>query len=294
MASYRIFADATIDLPDVMLDAGDVTIIPMTVDISGESYTICGRESTIGNEDFYAMLAKGEIARTAQVTPNTYYQYFEEVFQQGQDALLISFSSGLSKSYEASLVCAEKIREDYPGRKLYCIDSICASGGHAILVDAAIRRQKEGYTIEELAKWVEENKYKVDTLLTVDELDTLLRGGRVSRTSATVGTMLNIKPVIHINWEGKLIPVKKIRGRKKAIEYFASEFKIHWNGSDDMVIVGYGTDQGEALILRDMIMADGGTETVELVTIGPVIGAHTGGTVIALYYFNKEVRVNSN
>ena len=293
MASYRIFADATIDLPDIMLDADDVTVIPMEVDINGDSHTICGRESTISNADFYARLANGEVARTAQVTTNTYYQYFEEVFKQGQDALLISFSSGLSKSYEASLVCAEKIKADYPDRTLICIDSLCASGGHTSIVDAAIHRQKEGYTIEECANWVESNKLNVDTLLTVDELETLLRGGRVSRTSATVGTMLNIKPIIHINREGKLIPIKKIRGRKKTLDYIASEFRSTWNGGDELVVIGYGAEQDEARALKDMITKDGGPTNVELVTIGPVIGAHTGGTVVALFYFNKNIRIDS-
>ncbi|MCL1849590.1 MAG: DegV family protein [Clostridiales bacterium] len=293
MADYQILSDATLDLTDDMLETLDVTIIPMIVEMDGTDYTICGKDSTIGIMEFYAKLEQGAVARTSQVTANTYYQYIEEEFKKGRDALVISFSSALSKGFEASLMCAERIRADYPDRKVYCLDSLCAAGGHTALVEAAVRKQKEGMNIDELAAWIEDVKMNVDQWFTVDELDTLLRGGRVSKASAVVGTMLSIKPVIHINRTGALIPVNKVRGRKKSLELVASEFKNSWNGGDELVVIGHGTDFDSANLLKDMILAESPTANVKLIPIGTVIAAHTGPTVVGAFFFGKQARRDS-
>jgi len=293
MADYQIMVDATIDLPDEIIESWGFTIIPMIVEIDGKDYTICGKESTIGIGEFYEHLTKGAIARTSQVTTNTFYQYFEEAFNKGLDVIFISFSSALSKGYEASVLCAEKIAQDYPDRKLYCIDSLCAAGGYSTIIDAVAHKKAEGLSIDELAEWVEGVKMNVDQWFTVDELDTLLRGGRVSKTSAVVGTMLSIKPVIHINREGKLIPVNKIRGRKKSLELIAKQFSDSWNGGAEMVAIGHGTDMESANYLKDLILEDHPKANVLLVPIGPVIGAHTGQTVVGAFFFGKDIRMNS-
>ena len=288
MTNYRIFAEATADFPDGLLETLDVTILPMTVEMGGNEYVI-GTEGSIDPVEFYGHLSRGETARTAQVTTNTYYQYFEKELNAGNDIILISFSSGLSKSYEASVLCAEKLKGEFPDRKVYCIDSLCAAGGHGLLVYAAVRKQKLGMPVDELADWVEKNKMNMAHWVTVDELDTLLRGGRVSKTSATVGSLLNIKPIIHVDHEGKLIPVNKVRGRKKSLELMARMCRENADRApDEVVFLGHGTDIEGANLLRDMIMADGGPQDVRLMYIGPVIGAHTGPTVITLFFFGDK------
>ncbi|MCL1848883.1 MAG: DegV family protein [Clostridiales bacterium] len=293
MADYQIMSDATLDLTEDMYEDVDVTIIPMIVEMDGTDYTICGKDSTIDIMDFYDRLEKGAVARTSQVTANTYYQYIEEEFKKGKDVLVLSFSSALSKGFEASLMCAERIKADYPDRKLYCLDSLCAAGGHTTLVEAAVRKHREGMPIDELADWIENNKMNIDQWFTVDELDTLLRGGRVSRASAVVGTMLSIKPIIHINRIGALIPVNKIRGRKKSIETIAQSFKESWNGGDELVVIGHGTDMEGANYLKDLILAESPSANVKLVPIGTVIGAHTGPTVVGAFFFGKAMRRDS-
>ena len=289
MADYQIMADATVDFPEGLEQTLGITIIPMIVEMGGQDYTICGKDSEISPLAFYEHLDKGEVARTAQVTSTLFYQYFEEEFKKGRDVILISFSSGLSKSFEASLVCAEKMKTDYPDRKLYCIDSLCASGGHGLLVYTAVQKQRQGMTVDELASWLQANATNMAHWVTVDELNTLLRGGRISKTSATVGTMLNIKPIIHIDGEGHLIAVNKVRGRKKSMETLAQMLRENrTDGPDDPVFIGYGKSLEDANYLRDLIMADGGPQDVRLLHVGPVIGAHTGPSVVAAFFFGDR------
>jgi len=288
MADYRIMADATIDFPEEIEKEMDITIIPMTVEMGGTDYTICGKESTISAMEFFDHLEKGEIARTAQVTTATFYQYFEEAFKEGLDVIHISFSSALSKSYEASVLCAEKMKVDYPDRKLYCIDSLCATAGHGLLVYTAVQKHKEGYTVDELAEWIENNKLNVAHWVTVDELDTLLRGGRITRTSATLGAMLSIKPIIHVDGEGKLVAVNKVRGRKKSLETMLQAYRENASdGPESPVFISHGTAIQDAHTLRDMLIAEG-AKNVLMCYVGPVIGAHTGPTAITLHFFGDR------
>ena len=288
MAGYKITTDATIDLPEGFAEDLGVTILPMIVEMGGQDYTICGRDSTISAIAFFEHLEKGEVARTAQVTAATFYQCFEEAFKEGLDVIHISFSSALSKSYEASVMCAEKIRKDYPDRKVYCIDSLCATGGHGLLVEAAVKKQKQGYSVDELAEWVEDNKLDVAHWFTVGELDTLLRGGRVSKASATIGTMLNIKPIIHVDGEGRLIPVGKVHGRKKSLETLVQAYRENETGGPDSpVFISHGTCLEDVDRLKEMLMAEGAKD-VRHGYVGPVIGAHTGPTVITVHFFGDK------
>jgi len=290
MSAYQIFTDATVDLPEDVMKAAGITVIPMVVEMSGRDYTIGCGINTISCEVFYSRLGKGEIARTSQITTNTYYRYFEEAFIRGRDALLISFSSSLSKSFEASLLCADRMRADYPDRKLYCVDSVCASCGLGILITAAVEKQRQGMPIKALVHWLEENKLLIDHWFSVDELDTLLRGGRISKTTAAVGAMLNVKPIIRVNRRGILVPVSKVRGRKKSMETLAGEFASRWNGGDELVVVGYGSSMDDAAVLLDMLVTDNGPMNARLVPVGPVIGAHTGATAIGVFFFGSDGR----
>ena len=285
MTEYQIITDATADMPDELRDSLGVKVIPMIVEMGGQDYTIGGKESNITIEDFYKRLANGEVARTSQINANIYYQYFEEELKNGKDVVLISFSSALSKSTEVALACAEKMRGDYPGRKLYCIDSLCASVGEALLVYFAVQKQRQGMKVDELAEWVERNKWNLSHWVTVDDLSYLQRGGRISLASAAVGTMLNIKPIIYVNNKGELINVNKVRGRKKSLDTLVDTIREKWMGGDreEPVFIGFGTEKEDALHVRERIMAEGGPKDVQIYHIGPVIGAHTGPSVMAVF-----------
>jgi len=290
MTEYQIITDATADLTEELAESLGVKVIPMTVEMEGKDYIIGGKESTISIEEFYERMAKGEVARTSQINTNTYAQFFGEELENGRDILLISFSSGLSKSTEFAFACAEKMRADYPERKINVVDSLCASVGEALLVYAAAQKKKEGMTVDELAEWVETNKWLLSHWVTVDDLTYLQRGGRISAASAVVGTVLNIKPIIYVNEEGKLISVNKVRGRKKSLDTLNEMMQERWAGGGrrEPVFIGYGTELDDALYLKEQLTAGDGPQDVHVYHIGPVIGAHTGPSVVAVFGFGDK------
>jgi DegV family protein with EDD domain len=286
---YQIFTDATADLPDEVADALGITILPMIVEMAGHDYTIGGKEGNITISEFYERLIKGEVARTSQINSSTYYRYLTEALERGQDVLLISFSSGLSKSYEVGVSCVEKLRKDYPDRKVISIDSLCASVGEGALAYCAAMKKRNGMGIDELAAWIEDNKLRMIHWFTLDDLSYLQRGGRISMASAAVGTMLNIKPILHVNNEGMLVSVHKVRGRKKAIDMvvdiFVDTFKP---GNDEQVFIGYGTSMQEAVNLKDTIIAKTKLTDIPIYQVGPIIGAHTGPSMLSVFYFGEK------
>ena len=290
MTEYRIFTDATADFTAELAESIGVTVIPMTVQMEGQDYVIGGEESTITALEFYEHLAKGDIARTSQINASTYNQYLEVELKKGNDVILISFSSALSKNTEVAMSCTEKLRGEYPDRKIHCIDSLCASLGEALLVYAAAQKKQQGMAIGDLAEWVEANKWHIAHWVTVDDLSYLHRGGRISVTSAAVGTMLNIKPIIYVNDEGKLININKVRGRKKSLDTLVETTREKWigGGRQEPVFIGYGAVDEDAAYLKDKLMAGDGPKDVRVSYIGPVIGAHTGPTVVAIFCFGDK------
>ena len=290
MAEYQIITDATADLSDELAKSLGVKVIPMTIQMDGRDYIIGGEDISLSIEEFYDRLTKGEVALTSQINTAAYSHYFEEELKNGRDVLLISFSSAMSKSTENALTCAAKMRAEYPDRKLYCIDSLCASVGEALLVYAAALKKREGMGIDDLAEWVETEKWKMAHWVTVDELSFMQRGGRISMATAMVGTMLNIKPIIFLNGEGRLLSVDKRRGRKKSLDALIDIIREKWaiGGRRDPVFIGHGMVIEDASYLRDGIMAGDGPKDVRIFHIGPVIGAHTGPSVVAVFCFGDK------
>jgi DegV family protein with EDD domain len=285
-AEYQIMTDATADLTAELAAEQGLTVIPMSVDMGEQSYSFGPKGGNISTAEFYDRLVKGEVARTSQINAVVYRQYFEEELKQGRDVIYIGLSSGLSGSVGVAMVTAQELQEKYPGRQVICVDSLCAAAGEGLLAYTAVQKKKQGLTVEQLGLWLEENKRNMAHWVTVDELSYLQRGGRVSAAAAAFGTMLNIKPIIHVNGEGKLISVNKVRGRKKSLEFLAAALKD--NRNDDPagpVFIGYGTALEDASYLREIIMAGDGPQDVRFMPIGPVIGAHTGPSVIALFFF---------
>lgn len=289
MAPYQIFTDATADCNLQWLRVLPfVNIIPMQVEIGGREYTY-GPGGTIEAEKFYALQKTGNYATTSQISPAHYFKAFEPVLQLGIDILYLCFSSGMSGTYQSALICAEELGEEYPERKIICLDTLCASVGEGFLVCEAARKQAEGYTLEELAHWVIQHRLNVCHWFTVDVFDHLRRGGRVSAGTAALGTALQIKPLLHVNQDGELAVMEKPRGRKQAIKAQLTKMEQSWSPElGKTVVVGHGACPDGARALQAAVQERFPEAKILKADIGPIIGAHTGPGMLALIYWGNS------
>lgn len=287
--TYQIITDATADLSEELLTGlPEVKIIPMHVQVNGKEY-LFGPGGNITNEEFYAYLRAGQFATTSQINPQTYFQYFTKALAEGMDVLYLCFSSSMSGCFQAAGICIEELKEQYPERKIICIDTLCASVGEGFLVLEAAKRQAEGMEIDELASWVMENRMNVCHWFTVDVFDHLKYGGRVGAASAAIGTMLGIKPMLHVDNDGKLAVMEKPRGQKKAMEALLKRMDAGWmTGFGQRVIIGHGDDLDKAKLLQAEVANKFPNAEIQLAYIGPVIGAHTGPGMLAVIYWGNN------
>lgn len=287
--AYRIFTDATADLTtDMLKGLPKIEIIPMHVDVGNQQYTY-GPYGNLPIPVFYDLQRHGSFASTSQINPQTYHYYFNRALMNGLDVLYLGLSSGLSGCMQSAQLAAEELREKYPERKIICMDTLCASLGEGFLVLEAIRRQAQGMEISELAAWVMENRRRVCHWFTLDVFDHLRHGGRVSSSSATMGTILGIKPMLHVDDVGKLTVVEKPRGQKKAMEALLKRMETSWTPElGQRVIIGHGDDWRKAKLLEEAIAEKFPDADIQLAYIGPVIGAHTGPGVQAILYWGNK------
>ena len=288
MAPYQIFTDATADCsPQWYKSLPPVGIVPMRVEIGGQEY-LYGPDGTISVQRFYDLQKAGNYASTSQITPTQYFQSFEPALKAGNDGLYLCFSSGMSGTFQSAQVCVEELREEYPDRNIVCLDTLCASVGEGFLVCKAARRQAEGYTLEELSRWVTLHRLEVCHWFTVDVFDHLRRGGRVPAGTAVFGTALQIKPLLHVNQDGELAVVENPRGRKQAIKAQLAEMEHSWLPEmGKTVVVGHGACPDGARVLQDAVQDRFPEATVLTADIGPIIGAHTGPGMLALTYWGN-------
>ena len=286
---YKLFSDVTADVSEeLMRGMPEVELVPMQVELGGENY-IYGPGGDLTVEHFYAEQRAGKFASTSQINPMVYRECFEKTLKAGEDILYLCFSSGLSSTLQSANLCAQELREEYPERKLIVVDTLCAAVGEAMLVREAARRQQEGLTIEELAAWVEENRLKICHWFTVDSFDHLKHGGRVSAAAAAVGTMLQIKPLLHVDEEGKLRVAEKPRGRKQAIRTQVAHMKEGWTPEmGKLVVIGHGDGPDDVEQLRQAVLKEFPDADIRVAYIGPVIGAHTGPGMLALIYWGTN------
>ena len=283
MNDYMITTDNNADLPEDFYKNHEVGCTYL-------SYTLEGKEYTEGNflpvEEFYNKMRAGSMPTTSQVNPESARALFEPYLKDGRDILHIAFSSGLSGTFNSCRIAAEELMQEYPGRRVLVLDSLSASLGQGLLVYLAQERKEKGGSIEDVANWVETHKRNIVHLFTVDDLDHLYRGGRVSRTTAFLGGMLNIKPILHVDDAGKLIPIGKVRGRKKSLLELADlmDRKIgSYAKSCNMIFISHGDCLEEAEAIKQKLITDYGMENVQIEYVGPVIGAHTGVGVLAVF-----------
>ena len=289
MNTYQIFTDATADLTsELMIGLPCVEIIPMQVEIGGREYTY-GPGGTITSGDFYSLQRAGNFASTSQINPTVYFEKFEPYLRRSTDILYLSFSSGLSGTFQSANLCAEELRQQYPERKIICIDTLGASVGEGFLVREAAKMQQAGLSIDELADWVTVNRLRVCHWFTVDTFTYLRHGGRVSASAAVLGSALQIKPLLHVDEDGHLQPQEKPRGRKNAIAAQLVRMEQGWQPElGRSVLIGHCDDLEAAKVLQGRIMERFPDAEIYIADIGPVIGAHSGPGTLALFYWGNN------
>lgn len=289
MRNYVIVTESTSDLPDEIAKDLDIRVIPMAFELNGKSYYNYLDERELDIHEFYEALRRGEKSVTTLINTEVFMDFFEPILKEGNDILYITFSSGLSGTYNASLLAIDELKEMYPESKIFSVDSKCASIGEGLLVYTAALKKEEGYTIEKLHEWLNDNILKLCHWFTVDDLNHLKRGGRVSAISAAIGTALNVKPVLHVDNEGKLIPIEKVRGRKKSLIALADRMLQTCTKPEvQTIFIGHGDAKEDAEYLEQLIKERMNVKDVIINPIGPVIGSHSGPGTIALFFFGTE------
>lgn len=287
--AYQIVTDSTTDLPAALADKWGLDVIPYIVTLGGKEYYNYLDMREITAKDFYKALGAGKTATTTQITPYRYVEAWEPYLKKGVDVLYLCLSSALSKSFDQCCIAANEMREKYPERKIITIDSKSASLGEGLLALYAVRAKNEGKTIEEAADRVKKLIPRLQHFTMADDLEHLRRGGRVSGTAASVGTMLNIKPLLTITDSGMLVPIAKARGTKKALAYMVEQMAEHKvNVKEQVIGIAHSDAPKLALLLKEMITAQFGFCDFIISPIGPVIGAHAGPGTIAVFFLGTK------
>ena len=289
MADYVILTDSSCDLPVELADQMQLTVLPLTVDMDGKLYRnyLDGRE--IGFHEFFEQVVTAKSAKTSAVTSEQFMEVLEPLCQAGVDVLYLAFSSGLSGTYNSGAIAMRELSEKYPERKLYAVDSLCASLGEGLFVDLCHEKKEAGMTIDELRDYAESLKLHICHWFTVNDLMFLKRGGRVSAATAIVGSVLSIKPVMHMDNEGHLIKVDVARGRKASLRALVAKMeKLATDPENQRVYICHGDCLQDAEYVASLVREKFGITDIRINYVGPVIGAHTGPGVVSLFFVGSE------
>lgn len=284
--SFAIISDTTCDLPQDYISDNQIDIIPLYYSMGNVIY---GDENNMPPEEFYTRMRGGEMPTTMASNPETTKKIYMKHLENGEDILQISFSSALSSSYNTYCIVASELKEEFPERKIIVIDSLCASMGEGLFIYKAVNLRRQGKTIEETEKWLLENRLYFCHQFTVDNLFHLHRGGRVSKATAILGTMINVKPVLHVDDEGRLIPLKNVRGRKKSLNSLVDNMAELIGGfENDMVMIGHGDCIDDAVYVKEQIEKRLGIKNFMINHICPTIGTHSGPDTLALFFMGEK------
>ena len=287
--SFVLLTDSSADLSAEMVRELDIQVLPLTFTLNETNYCNYPDNRDMDPHLFYEKLRAGEVATTAAVNMAQYTEMLEPLLQAGQDVLVLAFSSGLSATFQSSRLAVEELLEKYPSRRLYTVDTLCASMGQGLLVYLAARKRQEGASIEEVRDWAEANKQSICHKFTVDDLHFLKRGGRISTTTAMVGSMLNIKPVLHVDKEGRLVSIAKARGRQASLKALVDQMEqTAIDPHSQTVFISHGDCLEDAQTVAQMVRERFGVRNSWINYIGPVIGAHSGPGTLALFYVGTE------
>ena len=289
MSDYLLMSDVTADVSESMMaGVAPVELLPMPVEIGGTDF-LYGTPESMTMSEFYRRQREGQFAATAQITPTAYLEAFEPLLARGKDILYLCFTSGLSGSWESVLLAERELRERHPDRRFVCVDTLCASVGEGFLVREAARMKAEGMGLEALAAWVEARQLEVCHWFTVDGFTHLRHGGRVSPAAAAIGSVLNIKPLLHVDDEGRLAVAQKPRGMKAAMAAQLAHMREGWKPENGkLVVIGHGDCLDRAHLLGEKVLEEFPDAEIHYAWIGPVIGAHTGPGMLALIYWGSN------
>ncbi len=289
MSDYIIITDSSCDLPDNLVKALELEVLPLSFIMDGKTYRNWPDNREMSPDQFYGKEREGLMATTNAVNVGEAADAIEAVLKQGKDALILAFSSGLSTTCNSFQIAAQELAEQYPDRKIYVVDTLCASLGQGMFVYQAAKLRQEGKTMEEVRDWAEETKLRQCHYFTVDDLFFLKKGGRVSAATAVVGTMLQIKPVLHVDDEGHLINVAKARGRKASLTALVDKVgELAEDPASQTMFISNSDCLKDAQFVADEIMKRYGVKEIIINSIGPVIGAHTGPGCVALFFMGKH------
>ncbi len=286
--SYKIITDTSANLTEEMIEQYNINIIPLVFRIGEEEFYsyVKGKKTDI--KQFYDRMRQGEIITTSLISMEKCQDVFESNLKEGKDILYISFSSALSGTYNAALMVAKNLEKEYPERKIYVVDSLAASMGQGLLVYYCAEQKRSGKSIEEVKDWLIENRLQLCHWFTVDDLFHLKRGGRISGTIALVGTVLGVKPVLHVDNEGRLVPVRKVRTRKKSLISLVDEMeKTCINPTEQIVFISHGDSIDDALYVEKLVRDRLNVKDIKINYVDPVIGAHSIPGTIALFFIGK-------
>ena len=283
---FMLVTDNTADLPLEYLQEHNVGLMSLSYILDGVVY---GKDKELDCKEFYGLMRSGKMPTTSQINPDEAKEFFEKSILENKEILYIAFSSGLSGTYNSGRIAAEEIMEEHPDVRIVVVDSLCASMGEGLLVHKAIRLRDEGKSLDEAAEWLEQHKKNVVHAFTVDDLFHLHRGGRVSKTAALLGTLAAIKPKMHVDDEGHLTLIGKVRGRKKSlislVDYMEEKMGS-WaqENKDDYIFISHSDCLEDAQFVAELVKERFQPKSVTIAPIGPVIGAHTGRNTVGLFF----------
>lgn len=286
---YEIVTDSSADLTDELIQEYGIHIVSLSFRVGGEEFPCYVQGQKTDYKQFYDRMRKGEMVDTSLIDMSTCRDIFEGILRRGNDVLYIGFSSALSGSYNAGAMVAESLRGAYPERRIATIDSLSASMGEGLLVYYAAEQRRDGKSMDEVSDWLIENRLHLCHWFTVDDLFHLKRGGRISAATALVGTMLGVKPVLHVDNEGKLVAVGKVRGRRKSLETLVDEMeKTCTNPTEQLVFISHGDCVEDAQYVERIVRERLNVKDVQINYVDPVIGAHSGPGTIALFFLGSQ------
>lgn len=286
MGNFTITTDTTSDLPEEYLKENNLKLLSLYYNFNG---TVYGGNNNLDSKVFYDMMRDGAMPTTMAANPESARELFVGLLDEGYDILHIAFSSGLSSSYSAAATAARELLEERPEAKIIVIDSLCASLGEGLLVHKAIELKNKGKSIDEVAEWVEKNKLNLCHMFTVNDLFHLHRGGRVSKTTAIIGTLINVKPVLHVDNDGHLVPLNNVRGRKKALIALVDQMETRIKGYDnDIVFISHGDCIEDAKYVAELIKERFGIDNSLINYVSPTIGSHSGPGTVALFFMGDH------
>lgn len=289
MEQFRLLTDSTADLSQEMVDEFGLVVYPMEFILDGTSYRNHPDDREIESHAFYEALRQGKLSSSSQINSEQIKDWVRPYLQQGEDVLYLVFSSGLSGTFRSAQLAQADLQEEFPDRKFVIVDSLCASMGEGLLAYYAARMRREGRSLEETAAWLESEKLHLCHWFTVDDLNHLKRGGRVSPATALLGTMLNIKPVLHVDNEGHLIPMEKVRGRRQSLDSLVRHMeKTAVNPGEQVIFISHGDCPDDAEYVAEQIRERIPVREIRIHSIGPVIGTHSGPGTVALFFLGTE------